>query len=335
VDTNGTDVSDLLKTRDQDFVQGFDRRLRQGLCPPHWIDLDFGDLDLADEVDQDVGSPAIYLVLTGWILPTDTSLNIQIDQNPELPSVEYPSVWVPDSAQKGGWRKAIPFMGFPGGKTKTIVVDVTDAIERHDVRLRIRTSAQIYWDDAQLAVQTQPAPFVTHDTELISADLAYHGFSAKIRNGQQRPEIYDYRQPSETPRWPPLRGTLTHFGPCDGLVGQWDDQMVVMGAGDELRMAFAVPKAPLPDGWKRDFVLHCVGWDKDADLNTLTGQMTGPLPYRKMGQYPPDAGSLAQAKAVERKNRTHLRRQQSFRAFWSRSDQSQVNRFLPIGSDGP
>ena len=26
----------------------------------------------------------IYLVLTGWILPTDTSLNIQIDQNPSL-----------------------------------------------------------------------------------------------------------------------------------------------------------------------------------------------------------------------------------------------------------
>ena len=61
----------------------------------------------------------IYLVLTGWILPTDTSLNIQIDQNPSLGPLEFPSVWVPDSTSDSGWKKAIEYMGFPGGKTKS------------------------------------------------------------------------------------------------------------------------------------------------------------------------------------------------------------------------
>ena len=82
-------------------------------------------------------------MLTGWILPTDTALNIQIDQNPELGPIEFPSVWVPDPSQAEGSRQAIPYMGFPCGKTKTIVVDVTEVINLDDPRFRIRTSAQI------------------------------------------------------------------------------------------------------------------------------------------------------------------------------------------------
>ncbi len=331
LDTKGRDVTDQLSKRDRDFVQGFDRRLRQGLCPPHWIDLDFGE-SFIDGTTENAAS--IYLVLTGWILPTDTSLNIQIDQNPELPPIEFPSVWVPDGSQPGGWRKAIPFMGFPGGKTKTIVVDVTDVINMSDPRFRIRTSAQIYWDDAQLAVKTEPAEFVQQPTELIAAQLAYHGYSARIREGVRSPEVYDYQQSTKAPRWPPLRGSLTQFGRCDRLVHSWDDEMVVMSSGDELQLTFSLPKTPLREGWRRDFVLHCVGWDKDADLNTLTGQSTGPLPHRGMGQYPPTASGLAELRAVEQKNRAHLRRHQSFRAFWYRRDGSAPSPFLTPAFDG-
>ena len=124
-DSRGRDVTERLARADRNFVQAFDQRLRQGLCPPHWIDLDFGELSGQEDASENA---KIYLVLTGWILPTDTSLNIQIDQNPELGPIEFPSVWVPDASQPDGWRKAIPYMGFPGGKTKTIVVDVTEAI---------------------------------------------------------------------------------------------------------------------------------------------------------------------------------------------------------------
>jgi hypothetical protein len=329
VDAKGRDVTGQLRDRDGDFVQGFDRRLRQGLCPPHWIDLDFGRQGITGDADQ---AAAVYLVLTGWILPTDTSLNIQIDQNPELPPIEFPSVWVPDADEAGGWRKAIPFMGFPGGKTKTIVVDVTDVIDRADPRLRIRTSAQIYWDDAQLALPTEPAALAQHDIELLTAEMAYHGYSRSIQSDSRTPETYDYQQTSELPKWPPLRGGLTQFGPCDHLLRSWDDQMVVMSGGDELRMTFSVPETPLPAGWQRDFVLHCVGWDKDADLNTLAGQSTGPLPFRGMGQYPPSAARLAEGGQVQQANRGHRQRQQSFRAFWYRSDAEQPSRFFtPVG----
>ncbi len=312
-DTQGKNVSELLKTRDGQFVQAFEQRMRQGLCPPHWIDLDF-----SDSIQRIQQGKSIHLVLTGWIMPTDTSLNIQIDQNPQLPSPEYPSIWVPEADEEGGWKKVIPYAGFPGGKTKTIVIDVTDQILRDDPRLRVRTSAQIYWDDAHLAVQDEPAPFKAHDSKLNFAETGHHGFSAKSKPNATSPEIYDYQSASSFAKWPPLAGPLTSFGESLGLVKAWDDKMVVISSGDELRLKFTVPSEPIPQGWKRDFVLHCVGWDKDADLNTLTGQSTLPLPAKDMQQFPPTLADAEAAKGVMEKNAKRLTRQQSFREFWRR-----------------
>jgi hypothetical protein len=104
--------------------------------------------------------------------------------------------------------------------------------------------------------------------------------------------------------------------------------MVVLGSGEEVRLSFSVPESEVPDGWRRDFVLHCVGWDKDADLNTLAGQTTGPLPFQNMTSYPPTIAELAEARQVERDNRSHLQRQQSFRSFWYRGGQPEPSRFL-------
>jgi hypothetical protein len=328
-DSRGRDVTKKLTNSDRDFVQAFDRRLRQGLCEPHWIDLDF-DKAIPRTIED---GTRVYLVLTGWILPTDTSLNIQIDQNPNLGPIEFPSVWVPvDKAETGTeeprvndsqWKKVIPFMGFPGGKTKTIVVDVTEVMNRNDPRFRIRTSAQIYWDRAAVAVQESPAEFVSQDVDLLSAEVAFHGFSAKHRDDVTQPETYDYQDVDEGPRWPPLQGGLTRFGDCLDLIKEWDDAMAVISGGDEIRMTFSLPEKPLPDGWVRDFVLHSVGWDKDADLNTLAGQSSEPLPFREMTQYPPLVGEHSEK--LEMLNRPHLQRFQGFRAFWHRGNENEMS----------
>ena len=320
-DTFGRDVTAPLSVVDRDFVKGFDRRYRQGLCEPHWIDLDFGKA-LAG-IGSGSETQKIYLVLTGWILPTDTSLNIQIDQNPELGPLEFPSVWVPDAESESGWKQAIEYMGFPGGKTKTIVVDVTDVLNQEDPRFRIRTSAQIYWDCAEVAVQEVPAEFRVESVELLNAEVAFHGFSQRLRDNTSRPETYDYQQSNLAPRWPPLMGELSRFGECTGLVREWDDEMVVISSGDEIRLQFSVPKTNLPKGWKRDFIFHSVGWDKDADLNTLTGQSTLPLPHRGMRRYPPPVEAATNSQRLQELNAPHLRRRQSFRSFWARPEMSE------------
>ncbi|MCM2369694.1 FG-GAP-like repeat-containing protein [Aporhodopirellula aestuarii] len=328
MDTSGNDVTAKLARIDQDFVQGFDRRLRQGLCEPHWIDLDFGDKLTGLQTDSiDEASPAIYLVLTGWIMPTDASLNIQIDQNPDLAPIEFPSVWVPDNASESGWKQAIPFMGFPGGKTKTIVVDVTDIVNPDDPRFRVRTSAQIYWDSAEVVTQSQVADLVTQECELLTAGITFHGFSRRIKDGPLQPEVYDYQDASSASRWPPLRGKLSREGDCVELVKEWDDRMAVISGGDEIRLEFAVPPNDPPAGWTRDFVLHSVGWDKDADLNTLTGQQIGPLPFREMKQYPPGVDQTSKTAAVVQLNQNHLGREQTFRSFWFREPNAPPMRF--------
>ena len=318
VDTRGNDVTKTLANSDQDFVKGFDRRIRQGLCPPHWIDLDFGEQ--AKSRLQETRDGSCYLMLRGWILPTDTSLNIQIDQNPELPRIEFPSLWVPDEDSPLGWKQAIEFIGFPGGKTKTIVVDVSEAINADDPRVRVRTTAQIYWDSASLVVQQQPAEVRTQAISLSAAQVAYHGFSTKRKPGPNQPETYDYADADLDPKWPPLFGQVTDFGDCTASLADWDDSMVVISGGDEIRMRFDIPDQPPPKGWKRDFVLHCVGWDKDADLNTLTGQAIAPLPIRDMSAYPPTVNSQTQFDQVLERNADSMRRRQSFRAFWRRGD---------------
>lgn len=318
-DTSGTDVTAKLSNADENYVQGFDRRLRQGLCPPHWIDLDFGDR-AAKELQKAKDERRVCVILRGWILPTDTSLNIQIDQNPELPAIEFPSVWVPKESGSSEWNQAIAFMGFPGGKTKTIIVDVTDHLLRNDPRVRIRTSAQIYWDSASLAITSLDADVIERPLPIDAATLTYHGFSARSKTDSTRPELYDYADASQTPKWPPLRGAVSNFGDCTEKLAAWDDRMVVISGGDEIRMKFRAPENDPPEGYRRDFILHCVGWDKDADLNTLTGQSIGPLPIREMSSYPPTIESAPQFQSVAEEHEASRRRRQSFRAFWKRGD---------------
>ncbi|WDQ19289.1 FG-GAP-like repeat-containing protein [Rhodopirellula sp. P2] len=321
-DTAGTDVTSLLRETDGEHVQGFEHRYRQGLCPPHWIDL-----DLSDRVSNETSEEAkIHLVLNGWILPTDTSLNIQIDQNPELASPEPPSLWVPDEASESGWKMASPYIGFPGGKNKTIVVDVTDFMNRDDPRVRIRTTNQIYWDSAAVSVRSAAeierlsGLVDVQPLQLQSADVAWHGFSRRIHPGSKQPETYDYQTAQDAPRWPPLDGPLTQYGPVEELIADWDDSMVVISGGDEIRLRFAVPKEPLAASKQRDFVLHGVGWDKDADLNTLAGQSTLPLPFQSMHEYPPTTSQLDEAIKSRQTNANHLSREQPFRQFWSRGE---------------
>ena len=47
----------------------------------------------------------------------------------------------------------------------------------------------------------------------------------------------------------------------------------------------AVP-GPVPERWRRDFLLFVDGWAKDADANTAFSQTVEPLPFHGMSVYP-------------------------------------------------
>ncbi len=285
IDGRGNDLLPGLLAADGEYVQAFEGRIVQGLTDEWVMEFDLGDLP-----DGSMASHNIRLFLTGWVFPTDTSLNLGIEQNPGVDGPVGPSVEVPDG--RGGWKVVRPFVGFPSGKTKAMVIDISDIFSDSDYRFRVRSSMELYWDQAFFTVDEENADTVTRPCPLLASDLHFRGFSrrtyddnALFRNGRA-PEGYDYAAATTTRRWPTIAGRFTRYGESTPLLIDHDDLMVVMGPGDELTIEFAAPTEVLPKGWKRDFVLTNIGYDKDADLNTIYGQSSEPFPFRAMTRYP-------------------------------------------------
>jgi hypothetical protein len=256
------------------------------------------------------------LFLTGWTYPSDTSINVSLSQNPDLESPRPPFLATPD--KNGNWREALPYLGFPGGKTKTIAVDVSHAFSSTDYRLRIGTTMEVHWDAAWFTVDEEPGEYRETELSLLAADLHFRGISRREWGPNNQPEMYHYGDVVSQAPWPPMDGAFTRYGDVTPLLTEWDDRMLVMGAGDEFSLEFAAPSEPLPDGWVRDFVICNVGWDKDADLNTVYGQSTEPLPFRDMTDYALRDG---EARPIDPTYAEYLRTYQTRREnrarFWS------------------
>jgi hypothetical protein len=332
-DHRGRDVLDRIAQRDEKYLRAFDKVIQQGLTEEHFIELDLGDLG-------DVKN--VTLFLTGWIFPTDTSINVSLSQNPDRDGPKPPAIWVlenGDNAQTQSredarqrneiWKEAIPYFGFPGGKTKTIAVDVTDALglsnsqltnrnSQLSRRLRIVTSMELYWDEMFFTVDEPPLEHTLTPLPLVSADLQYRGFSARLPHSEFGPERYDAKQITTAPQWPPMGGRFTRYGDVTELLADSDDRMAILGAGDAVTIRFDAASLPkLPAGWKRDFIMHNVGYDKDADLNTIYGQFVEPLPFRAMRGYPDATGEQFPDSPIHRSDqRRYQTREQNRRAFW-------------------
>jgi hypothetical protein len=72
------------------------------------------------------------------------------------------------------------------------------------------------------------------------------------------------------------------------LLRETDDRFVLCGPGDEVTVRFdARNLPPLPEGWRRSFVLRSWGFCKDTSPLTVTGGEVEPLPWRAMKTFPP------------------------------------------------
>ncbi len=248
-DSRGHDLLPGLRAQDQDYVQAFEGRVLQGLVDEWTMEFDPGSLSDNDEVPKD-----IRLFLIGWVFPTNTSLNHAIVQNPSLDPPAPPSLEVQDA--DGNWTVASPFIGFPSGKTKAMVVDLSGLLPTPTSKFRIRSSMELYWDSAFFTVNEGDAPTQSYECAVVNADLHYRGFSRRVyadnalfRNGRA-PEGYDYDSVTKEPRWSEMLGRFTRYGSATPLLMSQDDQMVVMGPGDdELTVEFSVPKDAPPEGW--------------------------------------------------------------------------------------
>ena len=275
VDHRGKDVSDALQAFDYHYAIEHAPGVYQGVVEPHAIVLDLGDIP---------NDTPVTLFLTGWIFPTDTSINIAISQNPAI-NPSFPSVAVKD--QTGEWKTVMDMIGIPAGKNKTITVDLTGKFLSEDRHVRIKTDMQIYWDMAFFTVGTQSVPMELTTLNPDSADLHYRGFSEMYRPNPHAPHLFDYQKVTTEAQWRDLAGYYTRFGDVSALLQEVDDMYAILNAGDEITVEFDAARLPnLKSGWVRDFILYSDGWDKDGDINTLTSQTVEPLPFHGMSTYP-------------------------------------------------
>ncbi len=275
LDHHGHDISDALKAVDYRYAAEHEPGVFQGVVDPHFIVLDLGD------VPDDQG---LTLFLTGWIFPTDTSINLSLSQNPSI-NPAFPYLQVRD--EDGKWQTVINPIGIPAGKNKTICIDLTGKFLSDDRQVKIATDMQIYWDAAFFAIGGDDVPMRVTRLSPTHADLHYRGFSKMYRPTPHGPHLFDYNEVETAGQWRDLAGHYTRYGEVTSLLKEIDDMYVILNAGDEMTVEFnAEGLPPLETGWKRDFILYSDGWDKDGDINTLTSQTVGPLPFHGMSTYP-------------------------------------------------
>jgi tetratricopeptide (TPR) repeat protein len=274
-DHHGKDVTDLVRAIDGRYVDRAGRGRFQGLTRDHWIEVDLGD-------DAPRDSP-LLLIARGWLHPTNSSINVALSQgNHDAPRPL--SLEVPDG--KGGWKLALPALGFPAGKDKTMLIRLDGLGESR--RFRLRTNMEIFWDYLGYATELEEKLARMQRPALASAELRFHGITAMTQKDKSSPEVpvYDKVNGIGQP-WRDLAGYYTRFGDVRELVAKVDDRYVIANAGDEIAFRFPVP--PSPSGtWKRDFIWECDGWTRDGDLNTRYGNTVLPLPaHGKNDERPP------------------------------------------------
>lgn len=275
----GIDVMEELSSKDDRYISQFKKGKFQGLAEMHELIIDPGH---AVDLDN------LKLFLRGWIFPTDASINVALSQSDDL-SLSPPSLEVLD--QNGNWKTVIDQIGFPMGKDKTVIVDLSGKIRSKDRRIRIKTNMEIYWDEVFFSSGEVQAPLITTILNPSEAELQYRGFSRSYRKGGRHgPHWFDYSSVNTDSKWNDLSGNYTRFGDVLELLKESDNQYVISNAGDEMSVHFDANKLPkLQKGWKRDFLIHSVGWVKDGDMNTAEGQTVEPLPFHGMNSYPPTA----------------------------------------------
>jgi Tfp pilus assembly protein PilF len=274
-DEQGADLLDKISSDDGLYAAGFHCG-SAGVAGLHELVLDF---------DKAAPDGRAVLVLNGWVDWADGSTFAGAAQESDGGLI-FPYLQVKDGG--GKWQTVVPDMGMPSGKPKAIAVDLTGKFLSSSREIKIVTNLCVYWDEIFLSEKTVTPKVTMTSVTMESADLHYRGFSTvTLHPGEAIPEEFDYDRWSPTTMWNPTPGLYTRYGDVRSLLQRADDEMVIMGSGDELRLCFDVRSLPrLPKGWQRSYLLLVDGWAKDADANTAYARTVEPLPFHDMNSYP-------------------------------------------------
>ena len=231
-DDHGADVLPLLTVKDQRYPDHF-QRSETGVAELHTLDLDFAG---------EAPSGKALLLLNGWVDWPDGSTFRRASQESKSGLVT-PYLQVQDS--KGVWRTVNQDMGMPAGKPKTIAVPIEFLSASRKVR--IVTNLCVYWDEIFLSENAADTDLTPKLISVDVADLHFRGFSeSRIDPQRKQPDTFYYDHVLPASFWNPTTGLYTRFGAVDSLLREVDDQLVIMGSGDEVRLQFRAESLNAP-----------------------------------------------------------------------------------------
>ncbi len=285
--SDGLDVTGALRDTDHMMVSPVSLREQQlrGLAEPFSVTMDFGELPT---------DKPLVLALTGWLRFGGGMANIAASLDPNLP---FPFPVLEAELADGSWKQVQVEVGAPAGKTKTILVDLENKLPPGTRRLRLTTAFEIHWDSARLCVKTSSSQTQVTTLGADRTDLRWHGFGQYADLPADLPLTPLYENPQPNPPWRITpSGWCTRYGAVGELIAEADNALALLNGGDELALSFKADRLPpKPAGIERDFFVHVIGWDKDADFHVGQGWRVEPLPFLGMddqayGRQPRPAG---------------------------------------------
>jgi cytochrome c-type biogenesis protein CcmH/NrfG len=261
----------------------------QGFAKPHSLVLDIGEAYR--------GGP-LWLLLHGEVEYFSANSMYASSQAGVQAISPYVEALVGNEKDASGqWIRVIDDMGFPAGGPRTMTADLTGKLPLGTKQIRITTNLQIYWDNILVSRTPQDSEHVSKSVRLatvplVRANLNAHGFPMKIEGTPPGNVQYVYEKTSATGPYTRPAGTYTRYGDVLSLLTSLDDQSVVFGSGDEVRLDFDPSTLQsLPRGWVRDYFFAANGYEKDMDFYAAEGNFVAPLPFLKMGDYPYTPGN--------------------------------------------
>ena len=276
----GRDVTDLVATQDGRYLATFARGPYQGVARDHFVEF---------EIDEIAAATGPHVARRERLDLSDRQQHQRRDRPGRHRSRTGSRSRRRTRRAAGSW--SAPDLGFPAGKNKTILIDLS-RVARAGVarpqRLRLRTNLEIYWDSLAVAESAGgPAPNMNR-LQPARAELRYRGFSKTDYAKHDVPETPHYDQLANVgQRWRDLAGYYTRFGDVRRAAGVGRRSV----RDHERRRRTAAGVSARPRGRRprrvdaRDFVLIGDGWVKDGDYNTSYSKTVLPLPRHQHPDY--------------------------------------------------
>ena len=279
-DLKGNDVTKTLTDWDRNTVDAFNRLHGWvGYAEEHGVILDFGD-----RLKHFGPDDRLVLVMAGWVEYPYSQTNYAA----ATAGVALKTPKVEKRNPDGTWSVIEPHAGYPAGLPRMTTLDLAGKLGGDNCAIRIRTNMECYYDQAFIAVRDSSAEAQLRTTALPVARgvLGHRGYTREVSPDGKQPLLYEYDYVDPAPL-ALIAGNLTKLGDVTPLLNRDDDQLCLVGPGDEVRFEFDAKTLPaLPEGWTRSFILKSVGYCKDADPLTAGGDRVDPLPWRAMPEYP-------------------------------------------------